>query len=371
MAESAAAPEPSPLSLDQFPEMALTALYRAAVGPIGADYYLPLLTRFEKVGRAGLSWNSAASLYTLNWLLFRGMWAVALAYAGLGSITPVMLLGLGRLMFQWAEPLEINLILAYLALLFVLPGLFGNALLYAKCRRDMATALSVSATLNDACDWLSQRASSRQRFVRLGVVNALVVIGAALVYLWTTGTSTPSAGAPAAVPASASAPAASPPATPASLPSSSVIAPVSDASAPVPVTPAVSAAPAAPTVPASVSVPIASKPNSAAKASEPVATPSPPPALTVKPPDKNPASQPAATVKAYYVNVGLFANVQNANNAHAKLLAAGLPAFTQETSANNRAVTRVRVGPFSSRPQALAAIKKIHALKLDAALASQ
>jgi len=411
MAESAAAPAPSPLSLDQFPEMALTALYRAAVGPIGADYYLPLLTRFEKVGRAGLSWNSAASLYTLNWLLFRGMWAAALAYAGLGLITPVLLLGLGRLMFQWAEPLELNLILAYLALLLVLPGLFGNALFYAKCRRDMATALSVSATLNDACDWLSQRASSRQRFVRLGVVNALAAIGTALVYLWTTDTPTPSAGSPAAAPASAPAPVASRPAPPASFPSSSVIAPVSDASAPVPVPPAsatsatsaasapalvaemtpamatstpasfpssvtvnptpdVSAAPVAPTVPASVSVPIASKPNSAAKASKAVATPSPAPALAAKPPAKNPASQPAGTAKAYYVNVGLFADVHNANNAHAKLLAAGLPAFTQETSANNRAVTRVRVGPFSSRAQALAAIKKIHAQKLDAALAS-
>jgi len=416
MAESAAAPAPSPVSLDQFPEMALTALYRAAVGPIGADYYLPLLTRFEKVGRAGLSWNSAASLYTLNWLLFRGMWAVALSYAGLGLITPVLLLGLGRLMFQWADSLEINLILAYLALLLVLPGLFGNALFYAKCRRDMATALSVSATLNDACGWLSQRASSRQRFVRLGVANGLAAIGAALIYLWTTVTPTPSAGSPAAAPASAPAPAASPPALPASSPSSSVVASahsggsadVSEAAASVPVTPtsatstasapafvaamtpampasmpasvsasgtvkptpAVSAAPAAPTVPASFSVPMASKPNSAAKASEPVATPSPTPALAAKPPTKNPAAQPAGTVKAYYINVGLFADVHNANNAHAKLLAAGLPAFTQETSANNRAVTRVRVGPFSSRAHAMAAIKKIHAQKLDAALAS-
>jgi cell division septation protein DedD len=394
--------------------MALTTLYRAAVGPVGADYYLPLLTRFEKVGRAGLSWNSAASLYTLNWLLFRGMWAIALAYAGLGLITPVLLLGLGRLMFQWADPLELNLILAYLALLFVLPGLFGNALFYAKCRRDMAAALSASDTLNDACGWLNQRASSRQRFVRLGVLNALTGAGALLVYLWTTGTPVPGSQALAAVPASAPA---SAPAQVFSLPAKAAAAPVTEhvtqadtaaasgASSPavvtlvlaasvpasvatgpmsIPVTfaaslpalsainpaSAASATPAMATQSVATSTPIAPTPSSAAKASEPVAALPPARVLVLKPASKMPKAQPAKTVKTFYINVGLFADVHNANNAHAKLLAAGLPAFKQETSANNLAVTRVRVGPFSNRAQALATIKKIHALKLDATLAS-
>lgn len=38
--------------LDQSTQAHLDKLYRAAVGAVGTDYYLPLLSRFEAYGRA-------------------------------------------------------------------------------------------------------------------------------------------------------------------------------------------------------------------------------------------------------------------------------------------------------------------------------
>jgi len=59
----------------------------------------------------------------------------------------------------------------------------------------------------------------------------------------------------------------------------------------------------------------------------------------------------------------------NASNTLTKLEAAGLPATSQVLTTSQGPRTRVRVGPFAKRAQAEAAVKKIKALKLDAALA--
>ncbi len=64
--------------------------------------------------------------------------------------------------------------------------------------------------------------------------------------------------------------------------------------------------------------------------------------------------------------MGLFAQDGNARRAHAKLLAAGLAAFTQEIDSPNGKRTRVRVGPFDNRAQADDAAGKIRTLELEA-----
>jgi cell division septation protein DedD len=71
-----------------------------------------------------------------------------------------------------------------------------------------------------------------------------------------------------------------------------------------------------------------------------------------------------------FVNVGLFAQAGNASQAHARLLAAGLPAVSDQiNNAQGQQRTRVRAGPFASRAQAQAAIGQIKALQLEAVLA--
>jgi len=78
-----------------------------------------------------------------------------------------------------------------------------------------------------------------------------------------------------------------------------------------------------------------------------------------------PASSPQAALQ-YYINVGLFANDWNARYAQAKLTDAGLVSFRQALMTGKGKLTRVRVGPFDSKAEADAAVKKIHELGLDA-----
>ena len=69
--------------------------------------------------------------------------------------------------------------------------------------------------------------------------------------------------------------------------------------------------------------------------------------------------------------MGLFAEDSNARKAHAKLIDAGLAAFTQELDGPKGKRTRVRVGPFDTQAEADAAAQKIRALKLDAVVFGQ
>jgi cell division septation protein DedD len=322
-----------------------SALYRAAIGPIRTDHYLRLFTRFEAADRPGIHWNWAASLCTLNWMAFRRLWGTALAYVGALVGLALLIFGIGRLVFQLSGMAQFALMLAFSILAFVVPGLFGDAAFYIHCRKKMTQALQANDQVEDACAVLQRRASTRRRMIGLALVN-LVLLGAlAGLYSVFTEVSTLANSAlhrdtpgnlaigraTEAVPTPNTAP--TPLATPASAPSIPTSAPPS-----APPEPA--AAASSPTVPASA------------------------PHVPTRVPTKAAASH-------YVINVGLFAKDDNASNAHAKLVDAGLPSFTQvlETSKGKR--TRVRVGPFETEAQAQEAVKKIHALKLDAIIIQQ
>lgn len=301
-----------------------TTLYRAAIGPINRDYYLPILTRFEAVDKAAPSWNWSACLYTLNWMMFRRLWGAAMTYAAMVACAPILLFGIGGLVLGFSEAQEIGLGAAIAALCFLLPGLFGNALLYAACRKKMEYALTSSRTLNEACAMLSSQASSRRRFIGLVLANLILAGGVAAIYLslqdfGLTSGSTKSKEAPAQATIRLTKqplPIVMPSGTPASVPSvAQAVAPKTAASSPAPI-----------------------------------------------------ATTSAATARPYYINVGLFANQSNARHAHAKLIDAGLISFRQAVKSSKGELTRLRVGPFDSRAEAEAAVEKIHALKLDAVL---
>lgn len=146
---------------------------------------------------------------------------------------------------------------------------------------------------------------------------------------------------------------------------------------PVPVTtePANSAS-APSTVAAAVvaPVPLEPKPTAVAVSAvvEPIKTPAPekivPATVAPTPPvAAAPHTEPgAALVPGYYINAGLYAVPGNASGAYQKLERADLPVFTQVVMRKQGPLTRVRVGPFSTRAQADAAVKKVRALKLDA-----
>jgi cell division protein FtsN len=370
--DTAAAPEVT--HTDDSGASVTTALHRAALGPISSDYYLPIFTRFEAAGRGGPSWNWAASIYTFNWLIFRRMWGAALTYAAVVLCAALLLFGLGSQVFDDADTLVISVWGGLAALYFVVPGVYGNQLLHAATRKQVLHALTVSKTLKEACEKLSLQAASRQRFIWLVLTNLLLLSAVAGVYLAfpDTGASVQKAlvmeakgkadqnadkkPTPITIATPASAPeltlAASAPALAASsgqevLPSKPESTRASATQEEIEAMDA-AALRYVPRRPLVVS----------AAASAPVVMAS---AEAVQPP----ASSPQAALQ-YYINVGLFANDWNARYAQAKLTDAGLVSFRQALTSSKGKLTRVRVGPFDSKAEVDAAVKKIHELGLDA-----
>ena len=328
-----AAPEIT--ALDHSNDSPTDLLYRAAVGPISADYYLPLLARFENAGRAGLSWNWAACLYTLNWMAFRSLWGAALVYMGAMIFVPLVVLGIGRLMFQWSDTTEMMVWVAWGFVGFVVPGVVGNAVLRSDLRKRMTRAITDSKTLRDACAILSAQASSRKRLIGLGVANLILVGAAVSFYL-----AVPEEGAlvrfrpdPAA---------------------SRIVesGPVTDFTTKLALAETI--------VPALVVEP-ASSPQATVPVSPATALP-----VLVAPEPASPAAVAPAASKAYFINVGLFAKEANARKARAALQEAGLSPSMHEIGTGQGKRTRLRAGPFDTRTKAEAAAEKIRALKLEA-----
>jgi cell division septation protein DedD len=390
-----------------------TALYRAAIGQVSNDYYLPIFTRFEAADRAGISWNTAAALSTLNWLAFRQLWGVALAYAGALVALLLLVFGIGRLIFQLSDTLINALLLGFGLAAFVLPGLFANAVLHTECRKRMAKALVAHSNVAEACADLTRQASTRRRGLWLVATNMVLLLAAVFSYWQFSALSTltvmpqgaldaghvsvgrtvdqPPA-APHSPPSTPTLPVSAPPlavvpapAQPASSAASSAVAEqaatpapagtaaLQGASSPYPITATGTGTPA---------VPVAPKPAASAsgKASAvPGVTGANPATTTVKRSPAAPiatASKAAAekisvsdhpvAVKPYFINVGLFAKPENAAKAHAKLMNAKLPSSTRELKTPKGPLTRVRVGPLATEADAKAAVEQIKALQLDA-----
>ena len=386
-------------TLDGSTTSATLELFRAALGPLHTDYYLKAFTRFDAADRAGPSWNWAASLCTLNWMALRQLWGAALAYTGALLAAALLIFGIGRLVFQFSMDVQMGLLGVLGVLAFVLPGLFGNALLYADCRKKMEHALSVNATLEDACAMLKRAASSRQRLVGLGIGNILLlgaVFGgyAAFPAAQHVGAGPQPLGQArnaavgktldlAAAPDVPAAPAA--PASAASAPTARRSDPVISASAPLAVASAPTAAASNPVVAAAASAPFVSASSPLVVASAPAATASAAPAKPKTEPTKTaaskgkPASAPAAKntkvvadiSSRFIVNVGLFADENNTRNTYTKLNDAGLNVLSNEITTKKGKLTRIRVGPFATQAEADRAAEKIRRLKLDAVVVPQ
>ena len=182
------------------------------------------------------------------------------------------------------------------------------------------------------------------RFVRTGLLAALVLACATLLSacsLWTKVT-----GAPAAESMPVAAPVPPPPV---------MTAPATCADC------TETAKPAAVAVAQSPAAPVALSPMPPA---EPAAK-APMVATAISPPAAKSVAT-SALAPGFYINAGLYAVPDNANRAYNKLESAGLPVFTEVIASKDGQRTRVRVGPYATRTKADAAAKKIRALKLDA-----
>lgn len=158
------------------------ALYRAAIGPRGQDYYLRQFTRFDAAGKTGASWHWAAYWSTLNWLVYRKMWGQALAYLAAVLGMALLVFGVGKLVFNYSDTTGLLLFLAFLTAAFVVPGLYANAWYYNFCNEKISAALRATQEVKDACELLAAQASSNKRFLGQASVNvALLALLAGLV----------------------------------------------------------------------------------------------------------------------------------------------------------------------------------------------
>lgn len=373
-------PEPAPaaMTLDTAPGNATQALYAAAIGPVSTARYLRLFTHMEATGRSGWSWNWAASLCTLGWMLFRRMGTAALAY--LGALAGLLLVVglLVAVVFAGQPEVQAGVGLVASLLAWGVPGLCGDAWLQAHCKRRMARALADSRDWNDAVALLAGQAVTGSRAGWLAGAHAAVlaaVAGLAVTVPWPPGgeglgaVSAAPAPAASATPSLASAAAASAPAS-APVAAASIAAAATGASGASSTATSLSPEPAT-----AASAPVPRLAASVAALGTAVAL-SPPSVVTsaktasaaTKAPAATKASTPESPVtdKRHLLNVGLFAVESNAQAAHARLQAAGLPATIETLQTRNGPRKRVRAGPFASAAAAEAAARRIRAMGLEA-----
>ena len=351
-------------TIDLSPENHIARLHRAVIGPVGADYYLPVLARLDMRDQAIPIWNWAACLCTLNWMVFRGLWAPALSYIAVVLGVAMAVLVLTQLAAPMADSIQWSLWAGAMTLALLVPGLFGNAWLYAVYRKRLARALSGTASVQDACAMLNRQASSYSRLIWIVLVNLILagLLLAAWLALPTRHRQGPVDGdVVSAVPAVSAAAAG---ASAASAPAQAVIATPASVAASAPVRNAALTAPA-------IQAPQASEMRRSTRFGETPRTPvdiAPRAALSDAAPARAAAKE--ATGR-FIINVGLFAQDDNARRAAAKLRDAGLPVITQELQRASGSLTQVRAGPFATRTEAGDAAQKIRALQLDAVVIRQ
>ena len=283
------------MSLDSTSDNAMTALSRLALGPVNTAYYLAVFERFDNTGRTTTTWNWAACLATINWMLLRQLWTPALIYLAAAEGLALIVYGIGRTFLQWPPGVELGVLVAFAMLAFVVPGLYGNAILYADIRKRVARALAASRTLPEASALLEKQASSRKRLRTVVLGNLVLAAAAALAYLvWAPSDTKPLALEPAVTVAQANIAAASRPTSPA-LPASAASAPaasIASEAAPAP-------SPEPPPTPAAAASASVTSPSRAATSATSAATQSPPAPMQAASAAQPPAAAPrAATTPA-------------------------------------------------------------------------
>lgn len=349
-------------SLDSPSDNAMRALTRLALGPVNTDYYLAVFDRFDNTGRTTTSWNWAACLSTLNWMVFRQLWSASLVYLAAAEGLALVVYALGRSLLHWPLGIELGVLGAFAMLAFVVPGLYGNALLYADIRKRVGRALAASRTLPEACASLQKQASTRKRLHAVVWANGALLAAAVLAYLlWPSSPSPdarPLALEPAVTVAQATAAAAS-----AAASGRVSVAPEPEAGTDVAIgaQPSTSqAAPAAPTTPAPALTPAPSNPalSTPAPTPAPIAAPSPPAAApasapvvaaaTAAPADKSPApttKKPASTSTPAAEPASRAASSAKAKPKPAKSPAVAASAATAAASASSAPLPLVGTAP--------------------------
>lgn len=171
------------MTLESPSDKAITSLYRAALGPVNPERYMPVFARLDAVGRTLTSWHWSACFFTLGWMVFRRLWGAALVYVAAAEGVALLVFGVGRPLLQWPQAVEWGVVGAFAVVGSVIPGLYAHAILHADIRKRVTSALAASANIPQACDLLASQAVSRKRLHGVIGGHALIVAAALLAYV--------------------------------------------------------------------------------------------------------------------------------------------------------------------------------------------
>lgn len=347
---------------------ATEALYRAALGPGRSVGYLPVFARFDELGMTRPHWNHAAGWFGWHWLLYRRLWREALAVVALLLAALAGWWWAHEALGPWPAGVRWGLLAAIVTVAVVGPGWWGNGWLHADVRRRMTAAVRRARTVQEACEWLAR--PSPTRWVWLGVLALELGLVA---WWWSLRPAQSLAVAPVAPePVVAERPADPPRAEPpvrseASAMITGVVSepPTAAPAAPPPAEPAAPPA-AAVTNPAPTTEAPAAAPTAAVPPPAPAPEAVPEPAASAVGQSVDTPPQPRPRLEGHGVAVGMFADPANAERAARRLRDAGLPVVSDPVESARGTLTRVRVGPFSTREQAQAAAETVRQLGLEA-----
>jgi cell division septation protein DedD len=219
----------------------------------------------------------------------------------------------------------------------------------------MTAAVRRARTVQEACALLARPSVARRVWLVVLALEAMLLVGWRL-----GGGGSPPASPPVPEPVlSERAPEA--PATRAEAPAAA-----RDDPAPTPVAAAEQATPADPTPAAPPATPSPS-PTPVPAEAFPSTAAAPAPAATASP-DTAPldAGTPRPRLGGHGVAVGIFADPANAERASQRLRNAGLPVVVDPLESARGPLTRVRVGPFATREEAVNAAETVRNLGLEA-----
>lgn len=355
------------------PANVIDLLYQDALGASGGAHYAAPFTRFETLGRTRTSWNWAAALCTLGWLLYRRLWSEALLYTGLLQGLLLLWFALLRPWLAPAQPIELGLGLALLCIACTLPGLWGDALVYRDVRQRTLAALDQAPTLAQARAQLQQQAPGRLRATTIAALH-LALLGALLTAaLWQAPPAYELIGhaepAQPASPPPASAAEPSPAAQPAPEPAAALPvpepAPAPEPSPPEPTAPAALPAPAPPSTRAVEKAPPKAPKDKPKEASKETPKAKPKASAKKSAPEAESESAPLQAQR-HYITVGVFSDQANAQKVQKQLQKARLPVQVQTVGTNKGERIRVRAGPFRQAQEADKAAQRIRDLGLEA-----
>ncbi|TXI29025.1 MAG: SPOR domain-containing protein [Nitrosomonas oligotropha] len=106
--------------------------------------------------------------------------------------------------------------------------------------------------------------------------------------------------------------------------------------------------------------------NTAAAVPAPVSAPA---ATSASPSATASVAVPVDAAKAFVVQLGAFSDQAKAKQQQANLLSSGFKAYTETLKVDHNEVTRVRIGPFTTRSAAEAELKKLKKIGLDGVVA--